>query len=73
MARERIDLRCHPAHGTAERLGAGKSGFGVLRQERRQDRVRKGPRGQYSVCRLPDGHVVDEWAYFREMRAKRPR
>ena len=27
--------------------------------------IRKGPRGQYSVCKLPDGRVVDEWAYFR--------
>jgi putative hemolysin len=35
--------------------------------------IRKGPRGQYGVCRLPDGRVVDEWAYFRTMRAKRPR
>ena len=35
--------------------------------------IRKGPRGQYGVCRLPDGRVVDEWAYFRAMRAKRPR
>jgi len=35
--------------------------------------IRKGPRGQYGVCRLPDGRAVDEWAYFREMRAKRPR
>jgi uncharacterized protein len=34
--------------------------------------IRKGPRGQYGVCRLPDGRVVDEWAYFRAMRAKRP-
>jgi putative hemolysin len=30
-------------------------------------------RGQHGVCRLPDGRVVDEWAYFRAMRAKRPR
>jgi putative hemolysin len=35
--------------------------------------IRKGPRGQHGVCRLPDGRVVDEWAYFRAMRAKRPR
>ena len=35
--------------------------------------IRKGPRGQYGVCRLADGRVVDEWAYFRAMRAKRPR
>jgi uncharacterized protein len=35
--------------------------------------IRKGPRGQYGVCRLPDGRVVDEWAYFREMRGKRSR
>ncbi len=34
--------------------------------------IRKGPRGQYGVCRLPDGRVEDEWAYFRAMRAKRP-
>jgi putative hemolysin len=34
--------------------------------------IRKGPRGQYGVCRLPNGRVVDEWAYFRAMRAKRP-
>lgn len=34
--------------------------------------IRKGPRGQYGVCRLPDGRVVDEWSYFRAMRAKRP-
>ena len=35
--------------------------------------IRKGPRGQYGVCRLPDGRVVDEWAYFREMQGKRSR
>ena len=35
--------------------------------------IRKGPRGQYGVCRLPDGRVVDEWAYFRTMRAGRAR
>jgi len=32
--------------------------------------IRKGPRGQYGVCRLPDGRVVDEWAYFRSMRRR---
>jgi putative hemolysin len=32
--------------------------------------IRKGPRGQYGVCRLPDGRVVDEWAYFRAMRGR---
>jgi putative hemolysin len=35
--------------------------------------IRKGPRGQYGVCRLPDGRVVDEWAYFRVMHGKRAR
>jgi uncharacterized protein len=30
--------------------------------------IRKGPRGQYGVCRLPDGRVVEEWAYYREMK-----
>ena len=32
--------------------------------------IRKGPRGQYGVCRLPGGRVVEEWKYFREMRGK---
>jgi uncharacterized protein len=32
--------------------------------------IRKGPRGQYGVCLLPDGRVVDEWAYFRTMRER---
>jgi uncharacterized protein len=35
--------------------------------------IRKGPRGQYGVCRLPDGRVVDEWAYFRAMKGKSSR
>jgi uncharacterized protein len=35
--------------------------------------IRRGPRGQYGVCRLPDGRVVDEWAYFRAMKGKRAR
>ena len=37
--------------------------------------IRNGPRGQYGVCRLPNGRVVEEWKYFREMRGKagRPR
>ena len=32
--------------------------------------IRKGPAGAYGVCRLPDGHVVEEWTYFREMKNK---
>jgi uncharacterized protein len=32
--------------------------------------IRKGPRGEYGVCRLPDGRVVEEWTYFREMKGK---
>jgi uncharacterized protein len=32
--------------------------------------IRNGPRGQYGVCRLPTGRVVDEWAYYRRMRGK---
>jgi hypothetical protein len=32
--------------------------------------IRKGARGQYGVCRLPDGRVVDEWTYFRQMKGK---
>ena len=32
--------------------------------------IRNGPQGERGFCRLPDGRVVDEWAYFRKMRAK---
>jgi uncharacterized protein len=32
--------------------------------------IRNGARGQYGVCILPDGRVVEEWAYFREMKGK---
>jgi len=32
--------------------------------------IRNGPRGQYGVCILPDGRVVEEWAYFRKMKGK---
>ena len=32
--------------------------------------IRNGARGQYGVCILPDGRVVEEWAYFRTMKGK---
>lgn len=32
--------------------------------------IRNGARGQYGVCVLPDGQVVEEWAYFRKMKGK---
>jgi putative hemolysin len=32
--------------------------------------IRTGAKGQYGVCRLPDGRVVDEWAWFRAMKGK---
>jgi putative hemolysin len=32
--------------------------------------IRNGPKGQYGVCRLPNGRVVDEWAYYRRMTGK---
>ena len=32
--------------------------------------IRNGPRGQYGVCRLRNGRVVDEWSYFRKMKRK---
>ena len=54
----------------AASLGASQSGLGVLRQERWQERMRKGPRGVYGVCRFPDGRVVEEWTYFHEMKGK---
>ena len=33
--------------------------------------IRKGPNGDYGVCRLPDGRVVEEWTYFRERKRGR--
>ena len=35
--------------------------------------IRNGPNGQYGVCRLPDGRVVDEWSYYRQMRGRASR
>jgi uncharacterized protein len=32
--------------------------------------IRNGPKGQYGVCRLPNGRVVEEWSYFRRMKGK---
>jgi len=32
--------------------------------------IRTGPRGQYGVCRLPNGRVVEEWSYYRRMRGR---
>jgi putative hemolysin len=33
--------------------------------------IRKGPNGDYGVCRLPDGRVVEEWTFFRERKRDR--
>jgi putative hemolysin len=32
--------------------------------------IRKGPNGDYGVCRLRDGRVVEEWTYYRQMKAR---
>ena len=32
--------------------------------------IRTGPRGQYGVCRLPNGRVVEEWSHYRRMKGK---
>jgi len=32
--------------------------------------IRQGRRGQYGVCILPGGRVVDEWSYYRRMRGR---
>ena len=32
--------------------------------------IRNGPKGQYGVCRLPNGRVVEEWSYYRRMKGK---
>jgi uncharacterized protein len=29
--------------------------------------IRKGPQGEYGVCRFPNGRIVEEWTYFRKM------
>jgi putative hemolysin len=34
--------------------------------------IRNGPKGQYGVCRLPNGRVVNEWSYYRRMKGKAP-
>jgi putative hemolysin len=28
--------------------------------------IRNGPNGQYGVCILPDGRVVEEWKFYRD-------
>jgi len=33
--------------------------------------IRNSPTGQYGVCILPDGRVVDEWEYYRANRGRR--
>ncbi len=35
-----------------------------------KSKIRRGPKGDYGVCRLPDGRVVEEWTYYREMHRK---
>jgi putative hemolysin len=32
--------------------------------------IRNGSKGQYGVCRLPNGRVVNEWSYYRRMKGK---
>ena len=32
--------------------------------------IRNGAKGQYGVCRLSDGRVVEEWTYYRGMKGK---
>jgi len=33
--------------------------------------MRKGPGGEYGMCRLPDGREIEEWAYYRANHGKR--
>ena len=54
-------------------MGACESGVVFCAQSGGKSEIRKGPRGHYGVCRLPDGRVVDEWAYFRAMKGNRAR
>ncbi|MFL6796132.1 MAG: DUF333 domain-containing protein [Xanthobacteraceae bacterium] len=32
--------------------------------------IRNAPGGQYGVCRLRNGQIVEEWAYYRKMHRK---
>jgi putative hemolysin len=33
--------------------------------------IRKGPDGEFGVCRLPDGREIEEWAYYKANHGKR--
>jgi putative hemolysin len=52
----------------ASALANPASGFCV--KSGGKSEIRKSPAGAYSVCRLPDGRVVEEWSYFRGMKGK---
>ena len=32
--------------------------------------IRRSSNGDYGVCRLRDGRVVEEWTYYRQMKGK---
>jgi putative hemolysin len=32
--------------------------------------IRRGPAGEYGVCRLPDGREIEEWTYYRQNAGK---
>jgi putative hemolysin len=53
---------------TARALANPASVFCV--QSGGKSEIRKGPNGEYGVCRLPDGRVVEEWTYYRKMQGR---
>jgi len=48
-------------------LALANPASGFCAQSGGKSEIRRGPRGQYGVCRLPDGRVVNEWSYYRSM------
>src|SRR5215470_20196240 len=65
-----VALSCRIARRPRKGLGAREPGSVFCAKSGGKSEIRKGPHGQYGVCRLPDGRVVDEWAYFRAMRGR---
>lgn len=50
----------------AEPVGMANPASVFCEQQGGRSEIRKNTDGsEYGVCRLPDGRVVEEWAYFR--------
>ena len=58
------------AIGPERALGLANPASVFCVQSGGKSEIRNGARGQYGVCIFPDGRVVEEWAYFRQMKGK---